>query len=351
MKLLLLLLLFSQRTYAYPEMIKHNYQSCTACHFSPSGGGILNSYGKVISKELLPTINLYKEDPDEEEKWFHIAGKSRNIQLNQENDIMKSKAFIPMQLDLETAAVIKNWVITTTAGLYKPRGKSESESVLISRRHYVMYRGENFNIRAGRFYPTFGILTPDHSKLVKRSIGFDQGRETYNVEASYVYETYEFALAGIIARATQEDIYSSEGYTLSISKNLGDSYKVGIHNMNIKDINIERQATSLTGSLGITEKLYIMSENIKQIVTSGSTKTNALIMNQVISYEVYKGITPYLGYELEDSKNDKTEARYTGLNFYPINHLELKLEFQKRKIIKPTVSNETWSFLQIYAYF
>ncbi|MES2767933.1 MAG: hypothetical protein V4596_02205 [Bdellovibrionota bacterium] len=352
MKTLLLVLLLSLKAQAYPEMIKHGYQSCTACHFSPSGGGILNQYGKMISKELLPTMNIYREDTDEEEKWFHIAGKTRHLQLNQDNDIIKNKMFIPMQLDLEAAVVIKNWVVTTTAGLYKPRGKSESESEPISRRHYVMYKGENnWNVRAGRFYPMFGILTPDHSKIIKKSIGFDQGQETYNLEASYFMDSYEFFLTAITGRAMQQDIYSAEGYTASISKNFGDRYKVGLHNMGIKDRTIERRTTSLSGSLGITEKLHILSENTRIISEAGISKTSTWATNQVASFEVYKGIIPYVGYEFERSVSKKTLNRYAGITLFPINHFEFKFEFQKREYIRPSKMDETMSLFQVYAYF
>src|SRR5688500_1071067 len=45
----------SSEAWAYPELIRHNYTNCTSCHVSPTGGGILNAYGRALSGEVLST--------------------------------------------------------------------------------------------------------------------------------------------------------------------------------------------------------------------------------------------------------------------------------------------------------
>ena len=58
---LILVLTFSLRSYGYPEMVRHGYANCTACHVSPNGGGILTPYGRSLSQELLSTWGAKNE--------------------------------------------------------------------------------------------------------------------------------------------------------------------------------------------------------------------------------------------------------------------------------------------------
>jgi hypothetical protein len=48
---------------AYPNMIRLGYSSCSACHVSPQGGGVLNRYGRGI--DFAQTIRA--DDPSDEE--------------------------------------------------------------------------------------------------------------------------------------------------------------------------------------------------------------------------------------------------------------------------------------------
>ena len=36
-------------------MVRFGYSNCITCHVSPSGGGVLNQYGRELSKEILST--------------------------------------------------------------------------------------------------------------------------------------------------------------------------------------------------------------------------------------------------------------------------------------------------------
>ena len=49
---LVVLSLFVNQAQAYPEMIRHKYTQCQACHTNSSGAGLLNLYGKSIRANL-----------------------------------------------------------------------------------------------------------------------------------------------------------------------------------------------------------------------------------------------------------------------------------------------------------
>ena len=58
----LILTFVSGAAQAFPDMIRHGYTNCTACHVSPSGGGVLNAYGRSLSKELISTWSGKNEE-------------------------------------------------------------------------------------------------------------------------------------------------------------------------------------------------------------------------------------------------------------------------------------------------
>src|ERR1700722_15897581 len=52
---LLLTVVWLPAAFAFPEMARHGYTQCTACHVSPAGGGVLTEYGRELSSDLLST--------------------------------------------------------------------------------------------------------------------------------------------------------------------------------------------------------------------------------------------------------------------------------------------------------
>ncbi|MCY4075482.1 MAG: hypothetical protein OXH04_08650, partial [Acidobacteria bacterium] len=44
------------RASAEPTFLSKQYPRCTACHYSPSGGGLLTPYGRSLSREEISTF-------------------------------------------------------------------------------------------------------------------------------------------------------------------------------------------------------------------------------------------------------------------------------------------------------
>jgi hypothetical protein len=116
---ILLIVSFSPSLYAFPEMVRHGYINCTACHVSPAGGGLMSPYGRSMSKEILSRWSYEGEEnlahgaiknekinawiSGVEEVGFNIGGDFRYIQLYRNSETLEQGKFFPMQRDVEMA--------------------------------------------------------------------------------------------------------------------------------------------------------------------------------------------------------------------------------------------------------
>ncbi|MBY0516361.1 MAG: hypothetical protein K2P81_05605 [Bacteriovoracaceae bacterium] len=90
---LLFLILMIERTEAHPTYIRLGYASCTGCHMSSQGGGLLTPYGQGIAT----TQSLISSEPseDEGEKKYIQAFQGRVLRLQ---EVEETRTF-PMQMD------------------------------------------------------------------------------------------------------------------------------------------------------------------------------------------------------------------------------------------------------------
>ena len=122
--LTIFLLIQTQTAFSFPDLIRHGYVNCTACHTSPSGGGLMTDYGRNLSSDLVSTWGNAKEAeflngllPSEKIKdWFLIGGNYRGLQYHYENDKTKDGDWYNMQALLEAAVLLKNWTFQVAGG-------------------------------------------------------------------------------------------------------------------------------------------------------------------------------------------------------------------------------------------
>ncbi len=56
--------LLSSPAWAEPTFLAKQYTRCTACHYSPTGGGLLTPYGRLLSQRELSTWGRTATAPD-----------------------------------------------------------------------------------------------------------------------------------------------------------------------------------------------------------------------------------------------------------------------------------------------
>lgn len=357
-KLFLLIALFNaENVYAFPEMVRHNYPNCIACHESPSGGGLLTNYGRTISHSVLSTWGGEAEarpfygafDNKYTKSWLNVGGDLRALQLHTNSKKMMMGKFLRMQTGLEAAINVMNFKLVSFFGKQENGNMVRGESV----RHYLMYQpSDELSIRAGRFVPNFGLNVPEHTLATRKGLGFDQGSERDQLEVMWGGE--KMNISGSLSKSVKTQAKKSQEKALSVQMNytLFDSYRLGGHIWLGKDNQKSRQIYGVNAVLGFTEKFYYLSEFDLQ---SGYDHKKGLFHFSKIGYEIVKGFH-LLGieeYRKSDLKNDKSlmNAHGIGFQWFPRPHFDFEAIWNKMRVAQQSKDYSDYAYLMMHYYF
>ena len=170
MKLPLLLafvsgLAWTTPSFGYETMVRHGYANCMTCHYSSTGGGLLNAYGRVIASE----VSTFKSKKiPRQRKWSH----GLQIRMAHSRVSDRTRNF-PMQLDYLTAFRGKKITVegvlakTPTDNVAK---KPDWEEQFLVRKALLTY---NFHrrlaLQVGRDYLDVGLNLVDHTLFIRDS--------------------------------------------------------------------------------------------------------------------------------------------------------------------------------------
>jgi hypothetical protein len=196
---------------AYPQwQLTTGAARCNECHYGPGGGGLINNYGRDAIGEQLSTFEgdgalLHgKVSPP---PWLAIGGDFRGafVANGVQDPNGATVAAFPMQADVGARlAMPRGFSLLATVG-YRGRtrvpegdvtgqqAQPVTASAFISREHYLMWQPESVGkyVRLGRFYAPFGLRFSEHILYVRRDLGFDLLKETYNLSAGYTFPVWE----------------------------------------------------------------------------------------------------------------------------------------------------------------
>ncbi len=344
-------------------MVRKGYTQCATCHISPSGGGILTEYGRALSMEALARGQFFFErvkvdaaDAEGAESeaqflygsanlppWLLLGGDIRLLQYVIDTPFAVAGRFIPMQLDLEAALKLGRFSVVATGGRRETGLPPTSISqLLISRRHWLGLalgpsdRTEMVQLRAGRFYPAFGVLDPDHTLVTRRGIGFDQERETYNVEATLLGELGQVTLTGVGGRFSATGAFDTSSQALVAQGvwALGTSYRLGLDAYLAQT----RQMVGAHAILGWSPEWHLWTQ---ADLIRGSLGTLGFVEATQLGWEFSRGVMLYARQEYlrdpDQAPGVFSDAYTLGLKYYPRTHWEFLLSGQKvRDRVVPT---------------
>ncbi len=350
------LLAGARQAAAYPQFqFSSGTNRCGQCHFAPSGGGLLTSWGRDESAD---TISLggdgaFLHGLVSPPAWLGIGGDFRLAALT--NDVGSptgpESAVFPMQADIYVrAAFTESLSLNVTGGIRGIERPSDGSiggrlgaaaDDLMSREHYLMWRPSATGpyARVGRFFAPYGLRFVEHIYYVRRYTGFNLYEETYSASGGYVADEWELHLTGFAPVPTTlpsplRSIGPSEsgaaGYgevRLAKMSALAGQFRVGIGSLE------SRYQVGAIGKLWVEKaKLLVLGEGDfirQQFKTTPGYTQNQFVSYLGLNFYPIRGLMGAVAYErFQENLSVSTTARNAydlQLNFFPWAHCEAVL--------------------------
>ncbi len=218
---------------AYPQFQMRFDKTCSGCHLSPSGGGLLSENGMLTAE----STSQYGTDPETlygawtPPEWLAIGGDFRAMY----GYLQAPQRYIygfPMQADLYANARKGNFDARVTVGMRPAQVGNEALTRVWAREHYVSWNSDPGNaeglwLRAGHFMPVFGLRLAEHPAYTRRYGGTPLFAETYGVTMSNITEKYEVHGSAFIENPLMDSVLQSNGGALYAEMRPIDRVQVG----------------------------------------------------------------------------------------------------------------------------
>ncbi|HVK88599.1 MAG TPA: hypothetical protein VM513_30985 [Kofleriaceae bacterium] len=248
--------------HAYPQFQLSIDQTCTGCHISPSGGGLLNENG-LYNAEAISTFGTAPEFLNglvETPSWLTLGGHFRGS-TGFISTPEKVLATFPMQGELYASAKLGAFRVNVTGGIRPTQEDNRAATTVWSREHYVMWQSkpdenEGIYVRAGRFMPVFGLRVAEHPTYVRRYGGTQLFSETYGLSAAYVSPKWEAHATAFIKDPLIDPVVHDNGGALYAEARLGERLALGVEGM------VRRSDSATRYHTGVTGKYYVPAANL-----------------------------------------------------------------------------------------
>lgn len=343
-------LIFSLPSYA----IEQN-SNCINCHVNPTGGLMRNDYGS----------NIYSLDELSIRKWITEDKKfdgfiSDNIQIGGEFRIQsykgrKSTSIFPMQIDLYSNVDFDNNI-----SLFLKYGAKQELYLLLDDYNNVDW------IKIGKTIPDYGLKLDDHTSFIRGG----------NSSNTFVYSgSIDQGLIFDYAAEYDDPILIEMGLKINKNISLTSSISNGIVNDNENNItiSIKSKSSSIYGNLLFGSSL-MKEKDFKMLGIFGGFAKNKLTLSfefdkaynwienfkSMASYMelIYKPIqgvhltAKYDYFDKDISVLDGSTERYSfGVNFFPINMLELKFQIREYELFSIDTNINTEYLVQLHTWF
>jgi hypothetical protein len=250
--------LWGGTAHAYPQFQMSRDQTCTGCHVSPAGGGLLRENGLQVAEAIsqfgtAPEL-FYGAIPTP--SWLVLGGDVRGasgyVQAPE-----KLLASFPMQIEAYGHAAIGSG-FSVYADLAARSGQVGHETATFawSREHYLMWQnkpGETTGLflRAGRFMPVFGIRFAEHPIYTRKWGGTPLYAETYGVAAEYIDPGFELHATGFIKDPLLDTPEHSNGGAALGEYRLSETFSLGAEAMYTQSVDDKK------ARVGALAKLYV----------------------------------------------------------------------------------------------
>jgi hypothetical protein len=289
----------SRVAHAYPQFQLVKDQTCSSCHLSPAGGGLLSENGLATAE----TISQWGTAPElfynklPLPSWLALGGDLRSAAgYDVAGDHNRRFVVFPMQAELTAAATYKQFSLHVTVGARDPKWASnqagyETSTLIASREHWIQWQdkpgeAEGWFVRAGRFMPVFGLRFAEHPFYDRRYGGTPLYGETYATAVEYVTPRWEAHVTGFIHDPILGDsIERGNGGTFYAETRLTEATAVGVEGKLDDSPDDRTYYGGLTAKQRVGSRLLVQGEVelVHQKVDAGGT-VNQLVTTIVGSY-------------------------------------------------------------------
>lgn len=344
-------ILFSLQVYAFPELIRHGYVNCSACHTTQQGGDLLNSYGRELSKELLSRNDSFFKDASAEKRflevqtpeWLRVGADVRLLQTFSESSVASKGRFMVMQAEVAALANLNENIsfYTSLARFEATKADAEWKDFLYVPALWARYQKAvndttAWALRAGRFYPAYGAWVAEHTFVNRRYLGLNPGEERLAGELSFSSENYQFVLTGLHGRATNGKIDPERGWTAQVSKVFGKRSRAGINmyrsTLQQNGVESKKSHEGLFALIGWSEDLSILFQLDRLSLPNGKTGVLDLMK---FSYGATEGVELFFTQEYYNSDLEKSDPRVEvygiGAQYFPVPNFNILTTFRMQK--------------------
>ncbi len=330
-----LALLASRRAEAYPQFQIGKDPTCTGCHISPAGGGLLNENGLGvaggISKWGTAPEFFYGGVPQPD--WLDLGGDMRGA-AGYFQTPFKTLAGFPMQTDVYASAHFSGFRIYAALGYRPPENRNAATTFAWSREHYLMWQSDEGTpfglfVRIGRFMPVFGLRFAEHPDYTRRFGGTALYTETYGAAVEYIAKDFEVHGTGFVADPLIDAVDTASGGALYAEYRVTEHASVGVEGMIQRTTDDKRYRGGITGKLFVSGPDILLQTELQvvsQVVDAGGAP------KQIVGYglgskELGSGLLLDLGLgyykenlRIQHVDRDCVDA---NLHWFATSHIEL----------------------------
>lgn len=333
--------LFPFTAHGFPENIRYGYNNCQTCHIAPTGGGILNKYGRGSTESWMHTWAYERQSEPlyglfALPQWLDVGGDVRQVEYDVRSDEYSAHKKFLMQADLELSLeLIPGLRFVSSGGHYGDEGKWER------RRYYALYANQQEKystyFRVGRFYPAYGILLDDHTKVSRSALGFNQGQETFNLEVGYASEKGSLYITRVLGNrpsisddgtgGTNHRANGSDGFTLKLTRFYSKFTQYSLSYLDLRNGENRQRVLGVSAMTGFTKNIYALLQ-----YDHGRNET------LLDPFDVFYG---RIGYVLFKGFHIRSDVQYnrtidvenfsfgSGIQWLPIPHFEFQATYDR----------------------
>lgn len=352
--LMMIALWCSGTALAYPQFIAHGYNTCLTCHFNPVGGGPLNDYGRALGSNTISGRAFVPKDMSEDELakysgFFFKQSKSaikpyaniRGLYLtNQFRRDNSESEYIPMEAKVGLTTQWgkdKSFIFSGSISYNPGRSDNDVEDKWRSREHFLGYRSKKgWGVYAGLLDKAFGLRIPDHNAYSKSTNNLGQDDQSHGVLFNYLQDKWNVNVHAFVGNMTQDAELRQVGGSARFEYNFSKTAVIGASILNSSSDFLDQSIYALHAKFAPGKLTSLMAE-----VGKGA-KTSAVNTNEQSStyfwsqhhIRIMRGLYYFttLEYFDEDSTDDKTIRFGPGIQYFPVQKIELRVEILNSRI-------------------